>query len=741
MITRIAKINNDFLKYALYRIYALKSQMVIMMICGILSFPLIMFAVSLQLHMENTPDYYDSGVEMFLYISIFLSVTACAVLALLTYTGGVNCYDYYNRRERADMSWSLPIKNRDRFWGDFAAGIVPIAVTYIISAALGLLIMAVGFPKEFFENTTQQFIPIIVAALFAGLLTLISIYIITVFCAAICGRVYETAVYPALIFIIIPAIIALFGNMVFYNVWQVSIYEQLGTTLAGTSPGGFLIGFFAEIANYNYWDEGVSLARHISFLNPAVIIPFVLVNGGFLGGAYYLARRRGAEKTGQAFVFKHAQGIILSFVVFCITALFCINMVNEQHANAGAVFGLIMCTAIAFLILDVSAKRGFKKMGRAGIKYTAMLVGSVIVSSLLLSANGFGIGRYVPPLKDVKSAAIDISYLDNMRIGFNGGNYFSHSGRWKPEVEFTGREEVELIRRLNTESNEVVYDSMYNIPIFIGHSFSAGVWSQQPVTYTLNNGNKVTRNLRLDSAQMERLLPLIMSDDFKMSNLGKVESWLLGKEIVEVSVQFMPLWGENVSGRGTAADTMRLYEAFRADYFAETFEQRFYSTEKVSGSISFNFSEMEVCPDTKRTYFSGGTGITAYVLPHYTNLIAELERQGFDLSGSGDDWRPLHVAIIKSDYIGASFETTNFNSYYWHYISEWDERTTTLARQLFDVMQPMHMVQGEGYLFAASDKDGRSIGNFVIPPEYSYIAEELYTLAGLMEMMRREDLA
>ncbi|MDR2558160.1 MAG: hypothetical protein LBC86_01245, partial [Oscillospiraceae bacterium] len=252
MISRIAKINNDFLKYTLYRIYSLKSQLIIMILCGILSFPLITFALSLNLNAEEAQSYTD-GTGSFLIISIFLCVVAASVFMLLTYTAGVNCYDYYNRRERVDLSWSLPIKSRDRFWGDFASGIVPLALTYIISALVGLLIIKVGFPEETFHDGLPNIMGMITASMFAGLLTIISVYIIAIFCAAICGRVYETVVYPALIFVIIPAVIALFGNMIFNNVWQISIFEQLETILAGTSPGGFLIIFFSKLSNHWNW--------------------------------------------------------------------------------------------------------------------------------------------------------------------------------------------------------------------------------------------------------------------------------------------------------------------------------------------------------------------------------------------------------------------------------------------------------------------------------------------------------
>jgi hypothetical protein len=740
MISRIAKINNDFLKYALYRIYALKSQMVIMIMCGVLSFPLIAFALSLHLQNMYDPNYHQSGINTFLGVSMFVCIAAAAVFALLVYTAGVNCYDYYNRRERVDLSWSLPIKNRDRFWGDFASGLVPLALTYIISAAVGLLIARLGFPDSVFygaENSTPV-LSMVAAGMFGGLLVLISVFIIAVFCAAICGRVYETIAYPALIMIIIPALIGLFGTLIFNNVWQIYIFEQLETVLAGTSPGGFMVVLISELAYFPtaYYNFESTLSEHLTFLNPAIIIPFILINAGFLTSAYFLAKRRGAEKTGSAFVFKGAHEIILTLVIFCITSLFFIGTVRNESFDMGTIVGLIMCTAIAYLVLDITAKRGFKKMGRAGIKYAAMLVSSVVIVNLLLIADGFGVGKYVPKLENIESVHLDITHLDNLEFGMRWWNSSD-----LPQVEFTDKEAIELIRQIHIGSNENPrnYDFTHFYGLWTENAQDSDFFrQQQEVTYTLKNGDTVTRNVRLTFRQIESLLPLTMTDDFKNSQLAFIDDWFAGKERTELSAQVLPLTNPDAFGIASgSADTLRLYEAFKADYLAETFEQRFHSTERVLGKLEFSFSEVIFFPDgSGRTYNSNRTGINVHIFAHYTNLIAELERQGFDLSvqtvGSDDeisDRDGVSLTIFKVDYIGAN-ESTSLPApgSSFHLRFEWDERTAELVNTLMGVMQPSYMVNGEGYMIMHA---GRSVfaSCYVIPPEYNHLAEELHRIA------------
>jgi hypothetical protein len=685
-----------------------------------------MIALSVQLNLERTHHAYNSyrqGVDMFAGISIFLAVVSAVVVALLTYTGGVNCYDYYNRREKVDKSWSLPIKSRHRFWGDFAAGIVPVATAYIISSVVGFFIMSVGFPKQLLADN-PLILPAVASGMFIGLLTLLSVFIVSVFCAALCGRVYETVVYPALICGIIPALIGLIGSMIFLNVWQIDITSQLFNVLTGTSPGGFFIGSLNQLFNAPFapFVRAESIIKNLTFLKPGIIIPFILVNAAFLIGAFYLSKKRGAEGTGQSFVFRKALEILISLVVFCITAVFCFGIANDAALTPGLLFGLIMCTGIAFLILDVSAKRGFKKMGKAFFRYAIILTCSIVVSNVLLMTNGFGAGKYVPPLNRIQSAAIRVNFLDSMTIigGYN-------------VVQFKDREAVELIRLLNIESNENPYN--YRNRRLLSVSVRE---SWQSVTYTLNNGNSIKRNLRLNEAQVERLLPLVVSDDYKAAHLDYIESWLAEKDNVEGHVLMTSLSQAYTSYGGADVNVFRLYGAFKADYLAETFEQRFNSDGKVLGILSLDFHEMELSPNGRTYQIASTRNLLVHVLPHYKNLIRELELQGFDVSGGMGEAvansYPMDIAIIKADYIGANLHTSEINYDSWFYIDlRADARVAELLDALIDVAQPSHLVQGEGYLLyvVGGFKHARAL-YYVIPPAYNHLAQELHQIARQM---------
>jgi len=712
----------------------------------VLGFPLAMFATSLQLQLQYSPshnryDGYNDGLQMFIMVSFFLAGLTAVVVGLLTYTGGVNCYEYYSRREKTDKILSLPVRERNRFWGDFTSGIAPLALMYVVSGAIGLFIAKVGFPKEVFTND-PEIIPSITAAMFAGLLTIFSVYIIGVFCAALCGRVYETVVYPALIMGIIPALIGLFGVMIFYDAWQLYIFDQLNIVLAGTSPGGFLICFFIELSQYRPWAEGSALKEHLTFLNPAIIIPFILVNGGFLTAAYYIARKRGAEKTGSAFVVKYALEVIMSLVVFCITAVFCLGIAQDVGLTPGYLFALIMCTAIAFLVLDVSAKRGFKKMGRAFFKYAAILTCSVVISNVLLMADGFGMGRYVPPLNKVESVAINAGFLDCMQIGLGGYRYYY--GNEANRTEYTDKEIIELVRQLNIESNNNPYNNNRNNTRYQSlQRWDYYNYSSQEITYTLSNGDTVRRKIMLNEAQVERLLPLVVSDDYKKARLSNIENWFASVDIIQAqNPRVTSLLGDRYSIGGSSYDALRIYDAFEADYLAETFEQRFRSTGTVKGTLTLSFAEMALAPNGRDYYHVSGRDLTVHILPHYTNLIKELERQGFDVWNDTSNFyeQPSALSISRYGYIGANTATISHNrerdeTHYldWHMERGYgDERTEELIRLLGEVAQPAHIINGEGYLLNVSNHHYGVYTSYVIPSAYNYLADELFQIARRM---------
>ncbi|MCL1823165.1 MAG: ABC transporter permease [Oscillospiraceae bacterium] len=722
MISLISGIKNDLLKYTAYRTYSMKTRLVMLFLCGGLGFPLLAFAASVQKNAYNANNY-SSSTQIFLVISVFLAAIAAGVICLLVYTGGINCYEYYSRRESVDKIWTLPVTDKQRFWGDFISGIVPLAAVYIVSALLGLSIVSIGFYKDLKEE--PYMFGILVSAAFIGLIFLLSLYIFSVFCAALCGRAFEAAVYPAIICGIIPAIISLLGYMVFSGVWQIEVYEQLVTVLRCSSPFGFGIGGADEL-NQAMWSG--ELSNHLIFTKPAIIIPFIIINAGFLTAAYYLGKKRRAESTGKAFVFKYASTILNTLVIFCITAAFCWIMAETNEFNSGAVFGLVTCTALAYLILDVSAKRGFKSMGKALGKYAAMLMGSVVISSILLNVNGFGIGEYIPPADKIKSVQMNHlgRYDTNSFYGWHAGD----------NTVFTDAETIELFREINKGSNErfkgsrggFIYVDAYSDEFLDGSVF----------TYTLENGKTVKRNVRYGTEEVKKLLPLLVSEEYKKSNLAATDRTLEdGGVIADISVY-------NIKGDSLfiSADVnlRRIYDAFKLDYMNETFEQKFLSEGKTYGTMRLDTAAM--VKQSNNSYAPNYTQtINVHIREHYTNLLGELERQGIVFSGEEEELYK-DLVLIKSDYIFSSGGNSNYHysgDYYfrdWHddrYIAASDnnislfynEETADLINLLMSVSQPAYLIDGPGYLIGTR-WDGDML---VVPPKYEKQAAELMEIA------------
>jgi len=715
----------------------MKTRLTMLGICGVIGFPLFAFASSLFVtEQEKQRQYveslvnqgisnvsypYNDGIEVFFFISIILALFAAGVMILIAYSGGTGHYEYYNRREAVDLGWSLPVKNKHRFWGDFLTGIAPMTLVYVVSGAIGLLIVKIGFPKEITEQIPQLF-PLIISLMFIGLLFLFSIYIISIFCAALCGRAFEAGVYPAVICGVIPATIALFGTMIFSNVWQIDVTYQLMDALRCSSPFGFLIGGIDEIAQFMWrFDGEILLKDYLIFREWQIIIPFVLIHGGFLTGAYYLGKKRKAENTGKAFAFKYAHEIISSLVMFCITAVFCYLITLNSQASSGLIFGLFTCTAIAYLILDVTAKRGFHKMGKAAVKYICMVAGSVVLSVILLNTNGFGAGQYVPELNQIKSVKFYIPGIDQDE--FMWARYFVNGSML---AEYEDAESIKIIRDVHIQSNKIQVGS--------GNFFFSN-YSDTYVIYTLENGKEVRRNIRFDKEfDKEPLLALAMSNDYRKGNVAALEAGMKDgwKPFFITTKDFFG----NTIDINERADMTRIIEAYKADYLAETFQQRYLSAETNHGIFDIRFQKTR----TDGGYQERELISSVVIRAHYTNLIAELERQGISTSfeqlyeGMDEEERAKHELMRHESFQITKRENVlaSGNPVYWEYsdkylpyhvwrTAEENEEIDQLFDKLVEVAQPHYLIKGEGYIIQAG-------WTFVIPPQYSHLAEQLYDM-------------
>jgi hypothetical protein len=744
MISRIAKIDNTkkgTLKYAAYRLWNMKTSLIILAICGVVSYPLLALTMVI-LDNDRYSMHGGAGGDFFVVISILLAVVAAVVVGLMTYSGGVNSYDYFNRREKVDLSWSLPITGKQRFWGDFAAGFLPIGVVYTGSAGLGLLILRLGLDERALSG---DLFTMAAACMLAGLLFLAALYIVGVFCAALCGRFFESVIYPALICGIIPALIGLFGVMIFMNVWQVQIYQQINTVFAATSPFGFLVVFIHTLTSgMRFITETAPITDSIIFLRPAVIIPFVLVHGGFLTAAYYMSKKRGAESTGKPFAFKVAGEVIITLVVFCFVAVFCYIAASDAGNISGAIFGMVASSAIAFLMLDVSAKRGFRKMGRAFVRYAIMFTGSLIISNIILAADGFGIGTYIPESGRIKSVSINMRHMDDLGIF----NHYAYSSL-PPQAQFTDPEIIALVHELHKASNDNphnnntritsmwdtgsyyedrYWDSYYRD--FHGRHDSGWHWNEYSVTYTLKSGRTVTRRIRLNDAENVQLLCLVTDGDYKQNNLDSIDGWLDG--VNERNLEYRATvhsfsQDSSIFMSGRSVDGARIYEAFRKDYMAETFNQRFRSTEAPLGRLYFDFVEMGVSIDGRTPTFAGELNIRIYVFTHYTNLIAELERQGLDVwNGKSDSTFTPHFSIIRAGYIAGNISTAQNVQNNWYGVQRGmlTEENREILDVLLSVAQPSHLVDDAGYFLSVSGM------SYVIPPEFNHLAERFAEIVG-----------
>jgi hypothetical protein len=412
-----------------------------------------------------------------------------------------------------------------------------------------------------------------------------------------------------------------------------------------------------------------------------------------LTGAFYLAKKRKAEDTGKAFVFKPVLEILLSLTVFGITAGFIYAADTDFQNRSVYIFCMVLTTAIVFLAIDAMAKRGFKKMGSSALRYVCMTGGSIIVSFALLSADGFGIGEYVPPLDKIESVETRI------------GNYdFNFDGADNVRFLFEDKADVELLRRANIESN----------------NRSIGGWRYKKLNlaYKLTNGKTVSRNIDA-GVVIEELLPLYVSDAYKAQFFAAIDDALASPDPFTFTARFEDItrtvtyFDTMIPGEERGVDARRLYQALREDYLNETFEQKFRSTGTTIGVVTF-----------RAVGYNVGSHLVIHVRSHYANFLDELERQGIDIQTglfASTEEPPYAYFTLHSGYIFGFYDPWDM----YDYEDTWSHFTVTAANaglldELLKVAQPAYIIDGEGFYI---NLRGR---NYYVPPEYDNLARGLW---------------
>lgn len=679
---------------------------VICLILHMISFPLAFTMLSIDIVTDKDYDFLFGAF-------IALSFVFTAIAVLLGVIIAIQNFSYLHKKQETDTYMSLPLSDKQRFFGDYFSGLLTYIAPVIISAVFTFITFAIAVavinvnpecrmsitPLEYGEHTIgwgQLMIEIYLIAIVA----MIMLYTIITLACTLCGSLFETIVHSFILNGAIPGMIALLCFVMFNRVPGVDVLKIMLPIMSKTSPLGAFIGYL------NYTD----LMNEAVFLFPFFIkfwLWLAVFTVLYVVIAYLAYKKRKAEDVAKPYVFKSYYYAIISCVTFAVCAIIPIEFDI-------LLIPMIVVAAVAFLAFELITNRGFKKFGKSLIKCALTITASILLIGILDNGWGFGIGRRVPDADDVESVTIE-----NMEMVM--GIQIDHDG-----VEFFEKDAIEAVITAHTKAADRAcdesefpgilkdyysYDS-YNWDGYYGYDYT----ETTTITYKLKNGSSITREYKFTKEEREIISSVALTskdyakneaDEFVRSNRTYPDGWDY-RVYVHDAIQ------KDEYTIATKVLNMDSYSMLVSEDEYNTFVKEI--AEAIEKDILDRTYEQIVQPYG----YCGDIGYFAFY-EYDENIFATLEKYNIHITPISEIVNRLNrIPIEEINYAGSS---RFFNN------TVQSDRQLEIVKQLLMVVYPAERNRPSISIERLEDYSIRIRGDsfdLYIPDEYNDIAEELF---------------
>lgn len=668
-------------------------------------------------------------------LMLVLAVISTALAALAGIVIAINTFDHLCKRSRVDMCLSLPLSTNQKFFSDFLGGLTAYLAPFFAAEIIGLLITGLGFilcegktyvvykdpiEFEFFKPMLPYYIQLIIGGAFIMLMA----YTLTVLVMSCCGSMFECIFYTAAANGIIPAMIACFTYLTIGDIYGVDFENSFIKAISTTSPGGGVFGLLYVFNEFGGDFEAMFEEWKEFFF---WLIPLMLVTAVMLAGAFLIYRQRRAEQVGRPFAFRLFYHIIAFSVIFCLISVF------DGMGELGV--GAFITCAVIYMIMEVVANRGFKKIWMSGIRFVGMVAAVLIISSVSEATDGFGTLYRVPSAGNVSSITID-SYRGQME------DY---------PIEFTVKSSEniqriidihkgELERYRATDNNVYSYDYVrnYDYNDTVGKITCGGI----QIVYHLKTGGKLCRKYDLALNEYLKLLEVERTEEYKTAlaefMLDRVTNrfnncvtqssyaeYYKSNDIITVSQMYT---GEKEYRLNNVPEDFgdKLAAALYADIMEET-DEEFYRASAPKFHVLIDGMEITVYPHYKNTVaYLASLDMLPEKEYNMSSLKRAISNEEFIISSPSDRKEFANYTANGFD----KYSSTLYNSRYTAYNSQvkylrpsYGSNSDAIANKLAILLEnasSRYITEESCYTLNVSGEE------YVIPPEYTELAEELY---------------
>lgn len=438
-----------------------------------------------------------------------IGVITTAIAGFMGIFIAIDSFSCLHNKSVVDMRLSLPLTSAQRFFSNFLSGFAVYVVPFLAAQVISLLGMAYGF--IFMEGRTferqagykggelvydeyeciyfREAMPMLLKLIASGILVMLMLYTVTVLVTVCCGNKFESIAYTILINIMIPLTVYLVFQSMFQDLYGVDVSNIVMGIIMFTSPAG---GIAAAVGMAVGSD---SLVSNFSMNYLVWGICYFLITAGIGAGAFFLYKKRRAEQVSKPFVFKLLYYIISTAVIFCIYSVFYYDDIGIVPA--------ILTTVIVYVILEVAANRGFRKIWLSLIKYAGAMAASVLIIFAAQETEGFGMVTRVPDISKVKYVELNYGgFYGMLRLPYE----YTNDGRVIDFLEFNESENIETI--ISVHKNVISDENRIERFARPGNSVE--------IRYHLKSGGTMVRRYSNTPAEVAEMLGrLDLTDEYK----------------------------------------------------------------------------------------------------------------------------------------------------------------------------------------------------------------------------------
>lgn len=346
-------------------------------------------------------------------ISFFLICLATVISIVMITATMINSMKLYNNRASVDTLGSLPISYRERFFGDLLSGICSNFISFVPIYLISLILIGnMRDPKyaalDGYYVSDYFLLPRLLTDFFLTMLFVyLGVYAVTMFVSSCCGKKGSAVLYSLIAMAVLPGIYIVYGNDMLSRVLGMDAFYELMKNVCMLPPLGPAVSIL--MSNTYRGDNPVDFDYCMLNENPFYLVVFLIITAAFIAGAYFIGKRRRAEKVGESFAFKSAYHVLtLTFMILLIGASF-VGYSNIMD-NSGIPWVLLF-TFIVYTALEISQNKGFKGFWKTAVRFAAVFGVCLGFFAIVKSTNSFNLYKVLPSAESVQEVKVSGKYF------------------------------------------------------------------------------------------------------------------------------------------------------------------------------------------------------------------------------------------------------------------------------------------------------------------------------------------